>query len=835
MGRRDRGTGAQRSSSAAATVIAWSRANADDAAATSTKDGRGFLNRSRRRLGWSEVSSAGVASKLAAVLVVMIGLVARVALGANTFARQAPVGDIGFSGLAGPPGRSGHATVVTDDSKMFVFGGRAAASNGDYLNDLWLYDWDTGSWVAYVANELLCDQCSECGEVGSCYDWTGLRPYTEPKLMVGKNRKERAVPSGRVHHAMSLVLNRETGIRDTVVLFGGESIDCTDYCDDTWHYNIDNNVWNKKAEADYTRERPVRRWKHAMTDYYDAVFMFGGHSQRLLATSSINITTANSFYYDNDAEYDSTRPLFMDDLWVYNATEREWDYLAPLCTTCDPNATEADGTAARDVNGPRGRISPSLVSYGDALYLFGGYAYGGESNFVELYPVGETNQYPSLQSKYFLDDLWKYDIVRNEWTELNPIEGYSARPPPRYGHSAAVVIKGSDVIMLVQGGNTWQDEIGDMWQYNISSGVWTEVGGEGQFPSRRYGATMVAVGQASSLRTGTSRQAGRALIFGGHGCLKGKLYTEAANAAASESTQVRTFVDTDGVTYTYSVSTSGELQYKTATSEYQVAQVGDPMLLKLEAALSEALYGETICTEELDDLWQYLPDECPNDCSRAGTCSFNVCKCISGFYGVDCSQPECPGSNCTFDPIGRETICEHCSGRGECVDGTCTNCAYPSSGLSCENKAGLCTTCTCYEDVGETPPEDLDCNIIIDTDCVSNPSVPTSAECAGNGFCVEGACICYPGFTDSMLITRVGDARIPAKYAPNGTVIPAPECGYDADSETKWNADLVTDACEPVYIADCGGFLYQLAGSRRRDLFAVFVLIALTFEIVLRT
>jgi hypothetical protein len=86
-----------------------------------------------------------------------------------------------------------------------------------------------------------------------------------------------------------------------------------------------------------------------------------------------------------------------------------------------------------------------------------------------------------------------------------------------------------------------------------------------------------------------------------------------------------------------------------------------------------------------------------------------------------------------------------------------------------------------------------------------------------------------------MLITRVGDARIPAKYAPNGTVIPAPECGYDADSETKWNADLVTDACEPVYIADCGGFLYQLAGSRRRDLFAVFVLIALTFEIVLRT
>ena len=85
----------------------------------------------------------------------------------NAFARQTPVGDLGFLGVPGPPGRSGHKAVVTDDSQMFIFGGRAKSTNGDFLNDFWMYDWETGSWVAYTPNELLCDQCSTCQEHGS--------------------------------------------------------------------------------------------------------------------------------------------------------------------------------------------------------------------------------------------------------------------------------------------------------------------------------------------------------------------------------------------------------------------------------------------------------------------------------------------------------------------------------------------------------------------------------------------------------------------------------------------------------------------------------------------
>ena len=50
---------------------------------------------------------------------------------------------------------------------------------------------------------------------------------------------------------MSLVLNRLTGERDTLVMFGGFSVDCVDYCDDLWHYNI------LQVGEDYNFTKPI--------------------------------------------------------------------------------------------------------------------------------------------------------------------------------------------------------------------------------------------------------------------------------------------------------------------------------------------------------------------------------------------------------------------------------------------------------------------------------------------------------------------------------------------------------------------------------------------------
>ena len=123
------------------------------------------------------------------------------------------------------------------------------------------------SWL--LASAVSRRHGAACAYQSPCFDWTGLRPYSEPLLDTGSGLVSRGVPSGRAHAAGALALNRDTGERDTLVLFGGVSPDCTDYCNDTWHYNLPNNVWAKPPMG----ASPARRWKHAMTDYYDVVYL----------------------------------------------------------------------------------------------------------------------------------------------------------------------------------------------------------------------------------------------------------------------------------------------------------------------------------------------------------------------------------------------------------------------------------------------------------------------------------------------------------------------------------------------------------------------------------
>ena len=94
------------------------------------------------------------------------------------------------------------------------------------------------------------------------------------------------------------------------------------------------------------------------------------------------------------------------------------------------NGTTADGTPSLDSAGPRARHSASLVSYAGSLYLFGGYAYGGESTFATLYPAypRNTSGYPSLTSKYYLNDVWRYVIANNTWQQVR-LRPAAPRPP----------------------------------------------------------------------------------------------------------------------------------------------------------------------------------------------------------------------------------------------------------------------------------------------------------------------------------------------------------------------------------------------------------------------
>ncbi len=711
-----------------------------------------------------------------------------------------------------------------------------------------------GNWTAYWPNELVCDVCSTCdsplsnqvsghsfirlddgtyarcdnpddgswwnASVASraagakctysppCLEWTGQRPYSNPQLGLGTGVVSRAVPSGRYAHGAALVLNRVTGERDTMVLFGGYSTDCTDYCNDTWHYSVPYNLWSTPNSMGAA---PARRWKHAMTDYLDSVFLFGGHGMRRPPPLSEAERLPNEVYDTGDV-YNPLQPLLFDDLWEYNVTRAtragaSWTKRTPTCITCTPGALEADGTPVLDLNGPRPRHSASLVTHGDALYMFGGYAFGGKSAYAVLYPTGEPDDYPSLETKYYRNDLWRYNISANTWAQITPAT--AALPPPRAGHAAAVSLRDGEAVMVVFGGTTWDDQVGDAWQFNFSSRAWNRITGDGTFPSRRTALLLTPVGQSSTTLPGTGPQSGRLLLATGHGCLKGATYSDASKSSVAHT--VSSLGAYSGYDTSLSRGGNGSIRVfgsyvDAATGETVYADAPD---LWVETS---AEYGEKYCVDELDDAWEYSPAACPADCNRHGPCSFNACICDAGFWGADCSNVTCPSSSCAFNYVDRRLDCVFCNARGTCngILGTCS-CVFPASGPGCDAYAclngcsghGVCDTATanaqgygtCTVRGGscarsgsarvcagaerrrpcaqcEEGYEGSDCGTSV---CVSNPSEGASQEsCSGNGVCVGGECQCFPGFGDRHACAGAAPSRRPADSPPACAQHPVP-------------------------------------------------------------
>ena len=74
---------------------------------------------------------------------------------------------------------------------------------------------------------------------------------------------------------------------------------------------------------------------------------------------------------------------------------------------------------------------------------------------------------------------------------------------------------------------------------------------------------------------------------------------------------------------------------------------------------------------------------------------------------------------------------------------------------------------------------------------------------------------------------------IPARDYVNNTVIPAPECGYDETAPNLYNPALVTDACKPKLYADCGDFLYQVAGASAGHVLITVLISTFVLEVLL--
>jgi hypothetical protein len=95
---------------------------------------------------------------------------------------------------------------------------------------------------------------------------------------------------------------------------------------------------------------------------------------------------------------------------------------------------------------------------GERILLFGGSFYSG--------------------SYTFYSDTWSYDVAKAEWTKLTT----KGNPTARFNHPMVYDSDRKEIVLF--GGFSASDRIGDTWIYNIASNTWTLVPTQSS-PSRR--------------------------------------------------------------------------------------------------------------------------------------------------------------------------------------------------------------------------------------------------------------------------------------------------------------------------------------------------------------
>jgi N-acetylneuraminic acid mutarotase len=99
----------------------------------------------------------------------------------------------------------------------------------------------------------------------------------------------------------------------------------------------------------------------------------------------------------------------------------------------------------------------------------------------------------------FYGDTWSYGTTKNEWTKL----ATNGSPSARFNHAMVYDSDRGEIVLF--GGFSSSDRIGDTWIYNIASNTWTNVSPQ-LSPSRR-----------SDSGAAYDAKAKKVVIFGGYG------------------------------------------------------------------------------------------------------------------------------------------------------------------------------------------------------------------------------------------------------------------------------------------------------------------------------
>jgi len=169
-------------------------------------------------------------------------------------------------------------------------------SAASFYNDVWMYDLNCPR-----QDDLACTKGGwkilHPGAIAGCINQKGLNICT--------------APSERWNHGAAMINHT------TMVVYGGFSSACEDYCNDLWFFDFVQRQWTIQYHldtADDTRH-PGKRWKFSMVSGQDTngntiALVFGGH--RLWhGFASDNSASNNWSLFDK-----IPKGGYLDDLWI---------------------------------------------------------------------------------------------------------------------------------------------------------------------------------------------------------------------------------------------------------------------------------------------------------------------------------------------------------------------------------------------------------------------------------------------------------------------------------------------------------------------------------------
>lgn len=350
----------------------------------------------------------------------------------------------GIKGVANTLNKPGHHTQAahTTDSlnNLWLFGGTPDDDpiGSNSYNDLWKYNSTTNNWVWVHGDTVV-----------------GKKGIYGVQNVVNANNK----PGSRIGSIMW------TDNAGSLWLFGGFGKGTTNgFLNDIWKYNTVTNEWvwingdsttnqlgvyGTKGISNVTNKPGGRKHPAHWIDNSGNFWLFGGIG---LAKSGTN--------------------GYLNDLWKYNPTSNQWTWINGDSITNKVGIYGNLGVSS-SINKPGSRWSSAYWkdNIGN-LWLFGGGGYAGINGGA-------------------LNDLWKYNIISNQWTWIKGSNLYD--PPGNYGslgvsnnqnvppgHLCSSYWQDAANNFWLHGGSTstLYGHSNNLWRYNLTSNQWTWIKGD---------------------------------------------------------------------------------------------------------------------------------------------------------------------------------------------------------------------------------------------------------------------------------------------------------------------------------------------------------------------